>query len=97
MDFEEMVQRAINAESKAGLKSSTIVRDSDIRYPRGHRSSNSITSKVQTQGITTKDSHPEKPKVKITKPIPSRAKASDFSEQARKERKKKRHQERRDK
>ena len=98
MDFEEMVQRAVNAESKAGLRSSAMVRDSDIRCPRGHRPSNSTASKVQTQGTTAKDSHQEEPKVKEVKPISSRvAEASEPSEQARKEKKKKRHPERRDK
>ena len=95
MDFEEMVQRAVNAEAKAGLRSSSMVRDSDIRCPRGHRPSNSTAAKVQTQG--TKDSHPEEPKAKETRPASSRAEASEPSEQARKEKKRKRHPERRDK
>ena len=95
MDFEEMVQKAVNAEAKAGLRSSTMVRNSDIRCPKGLRLSNSTTAKVQIQG--TKDSHPEEPKVKETRPAPSRAEASEPSKQARKEKKKKRHQERRDK
>ena len=46
MDFEEMVQRAVNAEAKAGLRSSTMVRDSDIRCPKDHRPSNSTVAKV---------------------------------------------------
>ena len=71
MDFEEMVQRAVNAKSKAGPRSNTMVRNSDICCPRGHRPFNSTASKVQTQGITTKDSHPEEPKVKETRPTPS--------------------------
>ena len=97
MNFEEMVQRVVNAESKAGLRSSTIVWGSDMRCLRGHRPSNSTASKVQTQRTTTKDSFLEKPKVKKTKPTLSWAKASKPSEQARKERKKKKHQEKRDK
>ena len=48
MNFEEMVQKAVNAEVKAGLQSSTIVQDLDIRYPKGHCPSNSTASKVQT-------------------------------------------------
>ena len=95
MDFEDMVERAVNAEAKASLRSSTMVRDLDIRCPRGHRPSNSIAAKVQTQG--TKDSHPEEPKVKETRPAASWSEASEPSKQARKEKKKKRHQERRDK
>ena len=48
MDFEEMMQKTVNAEAKAGLRSSAMVRDSDIRCPRGHRLSNNTASKVQT-------------------------------------------------
>ena len=48
IDFEEMVQRTVNEETKAGLKSSAMVQDSDIRCPRGSRLSNSIASKMQT-------------------------------------------------
>ena len=98
MDFKEMVQRAVNAESKAGLRSSAMVRDSDICYPQGHRLSNSTASKVQTQGITAKDSQQEKPEVKEVKPTLSRAaEASKPSEQACKEKKGKIHPERWDK
>ena len=90
-----MVQRAVNAESKAGLRSSAMVRDSDIRYSRGHRPFNNTAAKVQTQG--TKDFHPEEPKIKEARPAPSRAKANKPSEQTCKKKKKKRYQERRDK
>ena len=37
MDLEEMVQRAVNAESKTSLKSSAMVQNSDIRCLRSHR------------------------------------------------------------
>ena len=46
IDFKEIVQRTVNAEAKAGLRSSTIVRGLDIRYPRGHRYSNTTASKL---------------------------------------------------
>ena len=92
-----MVQRVVNAESKVGLRSSTMVRDLDICCSRGHRPSNSTALKVQIQETTTKDFHPEEPKIKETRPTPSRTKASKLSEQARKEKKKKKHQKRRDK
>ena len=62
MVFEEMVERTVNVEAKAGLRSVTIVRDSEICCPRGHRPSNSTAAKVQILG--TKDFHPEEPKVK---------------------------------
>ena len=97
MNFEELVQRTVNVEAKAGLKSSTIVRDSDIRCSKDHRLSKSIASKVQTQKTTAKDSHLEEPKVKKAKLTLSWAKANKLSKQARKKRKKKRHQKRRDK
>ena len=33
IDFKEMVQRAVNVEAKAGLRSSAMIRDSDICCP----------------------------------------------------------------
>ena len=48
VNFEKIVQRAVNTEVKASLRSSTIVRNSDIRYPRGKRFFNNIVLKVQT-------------------------------------------------
>ena len=46
MDFEEMVQRAVNVEAKVGLRSSTMVRELDARCPRGHRPSYNTSSKM---------------------------------------------------
>ena len=48
MDFKDMVQKAVNAEAKAGLRFSTMVRDSDARCPKGHHPSYNTSSKVQT-------------------------------------------------
>ena len=74
MDFEEMVQRAVYAKAKTGLRSSSIFQDSDIYYPRGYHPSNGTASKVQTQGTTAKDFlRPEKPKAKETKSVRSDA------------------------
>ena len=72
-NFEKMVQRAVNAEVKAGLRSSTMVRKSDARCPRGHRPSHNTFSKVQTQGSSHKCSPRSKePKPKDLKPAPLR-------------------------
>ena len=85
-NLEEIVQRAVNAEAKAGLRPSTIVWDLDIHYPRGHRPSNSTASKVQTQKTTTKDSfRPKKPKAKDI--IAVHANASEPLEQDKKDKK----------
>ena len=51
-----MVQRAVNAEIKAGLRSSTMVWKLDVSCLRGHRPSHNTFSKVQTQGSSYKDS-----------------------------------------
>ena len=83
-----MVQRAINAEAKAGLRSTTMVRDSDICCLRGHCPSNNTTSKVQIQGTAVKDSsHPEEPKTKDLKSVLPR---DDPAKPAKKENKQKR-------
>ena len=65
-----MVQRAINAKAKAGLRSIIMVRDSDIYYSQGHCLFNNTASKVQTQGTTAKNfSHLEEPKIKDPKSV----------------------------
>ena len=67
--FEEMVQRAVNAEAKASLRFSTIIWDSDARCPKEHRLFHNTSSKVQSQGSINKDSsHSEEPKPKDPKP-----------------------------
>ena len=70
IDFEEIVQKAVNAKAKAGLSSSTIVRKSDARCPRGHRPSHITSSKMYTQGTTAK-----KPRTKESRP--KEAKSTD--------------------
>ena len=73
-----MVQKTVNAETKAGLRSSTMVRDSDVCCFRGYRLSHNTSSKMQTQGSSHKDSpRSEKPKLKDPKPAPSRNDAAE--------------------
>ena len=97
MDFEEMVQRAVNAEAKAGLRSSTMVRESDARCPRGHRPSHNTSSKVQTQGTTAKEPRSKEPKPKDPKPAPLRDDAAEpAKKEDRKEKKKKLRNQRRE-
>ena len=88
VNFEEMVQRAVNVETKAGLKSTTMVQDSDIHCPQGHSPSNNTTSKMQIQGTAVKDSsRPEEPKTKDPKSVSPR---NNPAEPAKKEDKQKR-------
>ena len=83
MDFKEMVQRAVNAETKAGLRSSTMVRELDARCPKSHRPSHNTFSNVQTQRTTVKEPHTEQSRPKQAKqangkaPVPPR---SEFTE-----------------
>ena len=88
MNFEEIVQKAVNVKAITGLKSSTIIQDLDIFYFKGHSLSNSTASKVQTQGITAKNSfRPKKPKTKETKFVYTDA--TEFFEPVKKENKQK--------
>ena len=50
-DFEEIVQRTVNTEVKARLKSNAIVQDLDVYCPKGHCLSHNTSLKVQTQGF----------------------------------------------
>ena len=67
MNFKEMVQRAVNAEAKTGLRSSTMVQDLDICCPQGHRLSYNIFLKVLIQGTTTKEPRTKEFRPKKTK------------------------------
>ena len=90
MDFEEMVQRTVNAEAKAGLRSGTMVRKFDACCPRGHRLSHNTSSKVQTQETTAKKPRFEELKPKDSKPALSREDATEpAKKEDRKEKKKK--------
>ena len=94
MDFKEMVQRAVNAEVKVGLRSSTMVRESDARCPRGHRLSHNTSLKVQTQG-SKNSSRSEEPMPKDPKPAPSRDDAAKPAKNENRKDKKKKLQNRR--
>ena len=54
--FKEMMQRAVNAEAKAGLRSSIMIRNTDSRCFKSNRPSQNTSTKVQTQGLTAKKS-----------------------------------------
>ena len=63
-----MVQRAVNAKAKAGLRSSIMVQNADFRCPRGHRPSQNTSAKVQTQDSIAKKSRPKESRPKDLKP-----------------------------
>ena len=67
INFEKMVQRAVNAEAKAYLRSSTMVWKSDARYSRGHCPFHNTSSKIQTQGTTAKETRTKENKPKKAK------------------------------
>ena len=62
------MQRVVNAEVKTGIKSSTMIWDSNIYYPRDHCLSNNTATKMQTKKTTVKDFRPKKAKIKNPKP-----------------------------
>ena len=62
-----MVQKIVNAEAKASLRSSTMVWDTNIHCSKGYRYFNNTASKVQTQEITGKEFKPEKSRPKESK------------------------------
>ena len=75
----------MNTEVQVALRSSTIIRDSDIHCFRGHHFSNNITVKVQTKDTIAKEFHPKEPKVRQVK----QTNLDKFSKKAHKEKKKK--------
>ena len=61
MDFEEIVQKAVNVEAKAGLRSSTMVWESDARCPKGHRPSYNTSSRYRPRERLPKNPAPKNP------------------------------------
>ena len=88
MDFEEMVQKAVNAEVKAGLRSSIMVQEMNARCPKGYRPFHNTFSKVQTQG-SKESSRSKEPKSKEPKLAPSRDNAAESAKKEDKKDKKK--------
>ena len=89
--FEEMMQKTVNAEAKAGLRSSTMVWDLDARCPRGYHLSHNTSSKMQSQGSNKKDSSRSKelkPKDPKSAPIRDNAAAKLAKKKDRKDKKK---------
>ena len=62
-----MMQRVVNVETKADLKSSAMVRNLDACYPKSHYFSHIIFLKTQTQRFNTKKSKLEEFKPKKSK------------------------------
>ena len=81
--FDQMVKKAVNAETKSALRSRSSTKEMDQYCPRGNRLANSTKS----QGNTIKDPRSEEPKVRDTE-APSGPQCSESSEKAQKEKKK---------
>ena len=84
-----MVQKTVNAEAKAGLRSSTMVWDSNIHYFRSYFLSNNISLKVQTQS-SKNSSYPKKLKPKNLKSASLRDNMAELPKKNNKKDKKKR-------
>ena len=86
-----MVQKAVNAKAKAGLRSGIMVWDSDACCSRGHPLSHNTSSNVQTQG--SKDFfRSDEIKSKDLKSAPSRNNMAESLKKDNKKDKKKRSQ-----
>ena len=87
------MQKLVYVKAKANLKSSTMIRDSDTHYFRGHRLFHNTSSKMHTQGFSHMDFFcSEKFKNKDLKPAPL---CGNMAEPSKKEDKNKRLQEHR--
>ena len=59
-NFEEIMQRAVNAEAKAGLRSSTMVWELDACCPRGYRPSHNTFFRCRPKSSATRTHHTPK-------------------------------------
>ena len=62
-----MVQRAINKKAKVGLKSSIMVQNLNVYYPKNYYFFNNIVLKIEIKGTTVKNLCLKKSKIKETK------------------------------
>ena len=69
-----MVEKAVDAEAKAGLQPTSYIRGVDHRCPQGNRPAHTNAAKVQTQGSSMKNSRAEEPK-----PRPQESETIEFS------------------
>ena len=53
-DYEELVSKAVRAETKAGLQPSSYVREANLQVFRGSRLTHTAAHKVHTQGAVTR-------------------------------------------
>ena len=93
-DYEELVAKAVRAEAKADLQTSSYVRETDLQILRGNRSAHTTAHKVQTQGAVSRG---DESKGKSSASTPASASTDPKpSDKARKDKKKKQHRDKRD-
>ena len=76
------MQRMINVEAKAGLKSNIMIQDVDFCYSRHYRLSQNTCAKMQTQDLIAKESILEKSRPKKAKPTNDKSFALSRSNKA---------------
>ena len=89
-NYEELVAKAVRAETKAGLRPCSYMRETDIQVLRGSRPAHTTAHKVQTQGAMPRGEDSKASKAPASTP------ESEPSDKARKEKKKKQYKDRRD-
>ena len=90
--WEELVEKAIDAEAKASLQPQSILREMDQRCPHGNRPAHATVAKPQTSTRDPRDEPSEKPKTSGPKqPNSSRPENSEIADKkARREKKRQR-------
>ena len=91
IDYEELVAKAVRAEAKASLRPSSYMRKTDLSCLRGNRPAHTITHKIQIQGAGKDHCRDDfKPsKGSASTPASAFTQDSEFSDKARKDKKKK--------
>ena len=91
IDYKELVSKAVRANAKAGLQSSSYMRETDLNYLRGSWPAYTTTYKVETQGAVNcgDKSWAKNP---VSAPMSTSTQDSEPSNKARKDKKKKQHE-----
>ena len=88
INYEELVAKAIRAEAKAGLRSSSYVWETDLSCLRGNRPAHTTAHKVQTQGLVNCGNDSKASKNSASTPASASTQDSEPSDKAKKDKKK---------
>ena len=88
INYEELIAKAVRAKTKAGLRPSSYVRETDLSCLRGNRPAHTTAYKVQTQGGVNRGDDSKASKGSVSTPASASTQDSEPFDKAKKDKKK---------